>query len=61
MHSTRAKEIRVTISLHEGVYDCIRDISEKMGLRPSTWIKMVCTARTKNVQLRIYETLTGEE
>ena len=61
MHTTDARAVRVTISLNEGVYENIKDISRKMGIRPSTWISMVCTSRTNNVHLRILDDMNGKE
>jgi antitoxin component of RelBE/YafQ-DinJ toxin-antitoxin module len=53
MHETSDQVIRVTITLNGNVYDEIKRISRQMGLRPSTWISMVCTSKANNVNLRI--------
>ena len=41
--------VRVTITLNSDVYDNIQRISKNMGLRPSTWITMICTSKVNNV------------
>jgi hypothetical protein len=53
MHVESDQVIRVTITLNGNVYDEIKRISKQMGLRPSTWISMVCTSKANNVNLKI--------
>jgi hypothetical protein len=59
MHEPSDQVIRVTITLNGNVYDEIKRISKQMGLRPSTWISMVCTSKANNVQLRISSDMVG--
>ena len=41
----------MTITLDCQVYHEIKRVSNLMGIRPSTWISMVCTSKTNNVTL----------
>jgi len=50
-HQTDARKVRVTITLDEHVYRRIKEVSRDMGLRPSTWMTMVCTSKANNVIL----------
>ncbi len=52
-HQTNTRVVRVTITLDSQVYDEIKRVSSLMGIRPSTWISMVCTSKTNNVTLTI--------
>ena len=53
MPKTDAKSVRVTITLREDVYEEIKRISRRLGLRPSTWISMVATSNANNVKVEI--------
>ena len=50
MHS---RAVRITITLNRNVYEEIKRVSETMGLRPSTWMTMICTSKVKNVDISI--------
>ena len=52
-HQSDSKVVRVTITLDTSVYHEIKRISTLMGIRPSTWISMVCTSKTNRVTLTI--------
>ena len=55
LHRDDPPAVRVTITLNRGVYDDIKRISKCMGLRPSTWITMICTSKANNVFVSIDE------
>lgn len=48
-----AKAVRITITLNRKVYEDIKRVSDRMGLRPSTWMTMVCTSKIRNVDILI--------
>lgn len=52
-----SKVIRITITLNRNVYEHIKRISSNMGLRPSTWMTMVCTAKANNVDIAFDDTV----
>ena len=52
-HQTDAKMVRVTITLNELTYDRIKGISKDLGLRPSTWMTMVCTSKANGISVDI--------
>ena len=51
-----SKAVRITITLNRNVYEEIKRVSETMGLRPSTWMTMICTSKVRNVDVS-FETL----
>lgn len=53
-HRREAPAVRITITLNQNVYEDIKKISNHMGLRPSTWITMICTSKANNVELSIW-------
>ena len=46
-----SRNLRVTITLNEEIYNEIKNISQNMGLHPSTWISMVATSKVNNVKI----------
>ncbi len=60
LHREEPLAVRVTITLNRGVYDDIKRISNSMGLRPSTWITMICTSKANNVFVSIDDPQTAE-
>ena len=56
LSQTRPEVVRVTITLNQNVYDEIKKISKNLGIRPSTWITMVCTSKANNVSLSFIDT-----
>ena len=55
-----AKAIRITITLNRNVYEEIKRVSESMGLRPSTWMTMICTSKVRHVDISI-DPLSGKD
>jgi len=51
--SIESKVVRITITLNRKVYEEIKRVSETMGLRPSTWMTMICTSKVRNVDIDI--------
>jgi hypothetical protein len=43
----------VTITLDTGVYSEIKRLSRAMGIRPSTWMAMVCTSKANNLEVNV--------
>ncbi len=60
LHREEPLAVRVTITLNRVVYDDIKRISNSMGLRPSTWITMICTSKANNVFVSIDDPQTAE-
>lgn len=54
-HQNDAKIARVTLSLPADVYDRVRELSQRMGLRPSSWIAMIISTQINDVRLDIRE------
>ena len=54
-HRVDAEPVRITITLSRNVYEHIKQISGTMGLRPSTWMTMICTSKVNNIQVSIYD------
>lgn len=48
-----SRAVRITITLNRNVYEEIKRTSETMGLRPSTWMTMICTSKVRNVDISI--------
>ncbi len=58
MHRTEtdtAESVRVTLTLNAGIYEEVKRISGKLGLRPATWMKMVVTSKVNDVELAFSE------
>jgi len=51
VHQYDEEKVRVTITLREPVYTEIKKISHEMGIRPSTWMAMICTSKAGNIEL----------
>lgn len=57
-HRMETGPVRITITLNRNVYEHIKKISGNMGLRPSTWMTMICTSKVNNIQLSINNELS---
>ncbi|MBU7032752.1 MAG: hypothetical protein HXS53_09495 [Theionarchaea archaeon] len=53
MSRSDAQTVRVTITLKLEIYDKIKEISNQLGLHPSTWIGMVATSKANNIDMKI--------
>ncbi len=51
VHQNDGRKVRVTITLQEQIYDEIKQISKELGIRPSTWMAMVCTSKANNIEV----------
>ncbi len=49
MSRTDVEKVRVTITLDTSVYERIKKIAARIGLRPSTWISMVTTSKVNEI------------
>jgi len=57
MGTSDADSVRITLTLKEKVYDKVKQVSDQVGLRPSTWMTMVVTSKVNDVdhEIRIRE------
>ncbi len=53
MSQSDSENTRVTITLKAAVYEKIKVISARMGLRPSTWISMVTTSKANDIDMEM--------
>jgi len=51
VHQNDGKTVRVTITLRVPIYAEIKKISHELGVRPSTWMAMICTSKANNIEL----------
>lgn len=54
MHQTDTGISRVTISLGADVYEKVRELSRRMGLRPSSWMAMIISTHVNDVDVEIH-------
>jgi hypothetical protein len=61
MSQSDVKSVRVTITLKQEIYDKIKEISNQLGLHPSTWIGMVATSKANNIEMKIEKKLIDSQ
>ena len=59
-HRYDDSSVRVTITLNRDVYEEIKRISSLLGLKPATWMSLICTTKANNIGIRLnYESWIG--
>lgn len=50
MGKSDADSVRITLTLKEKVYKKVKRVSDRVGLRPSTWMTMVVTSKVNEIE-----------
>ncbi len=53
MKTQKSSKVRLTISLDEGVYERVKEISARMGMKAAVWITMMISSKANNVDVVI--------